>query len=606
MGEKLMERVVRERRQVPREYTWSIESVFASPGEWETAFETVAADIPRLSEYAGHLGDSPETLLDWIDTYQDLYRRIGHVYLYASMLHNVDTGDAAAKAMSDRARGLVATFSAASAYAEPELIAAGFDTLRSWIRSTPDLAIYEHYVDSLEKRQRHVRSAEVEEILGLVHDPFGTASATHSVLADTDLCFAPALTTSGEAVDIAHGNLNSLLADPDRELRRTTWESYSDAHLAMKNTMANCLSAGIKQDVFMARARRYSSSLEAALDPNFIPAAVFYNLIDTFKRNLPTWHKYWRIRRRALGYDALHVYDIKAPLTSNPPHVPYETAVDWISAGMRPLGDEYVEVLRRGTLQDRWVDIYPNQRKTSGAYSSGWLGTRPFILMSYADDIFSMSTLAHELGHSLHSYFTWQTQPAVYSHYGMFAAETASNFNQALVRAHLLSENHDPDFQIAVIEEAMSNFHRYFFIMPTLARFELDIHERVERGQGLAADDMIQAMADLFAEGYGDEVVLDRERIGITWAEFSGHMYANFYVFQYATGISAAHALAHGVLEGGDEKAADYLRFLRAGSSLYPLDALKVAGVDMESPEPVERTFGILDEMVDRLEGLVG
>ena len=277
--------------------------------------------------------------------------------------------------------------------------------------------------------------------------------------------------------------------------------------------------------------------------------------------------------------------------------------MEWIAAGMRPLGEEYVEVMRRGSLQQRWVDIYPNQGKRLGAFSSGAQGTHPFILMSYTDDIFSMSTLAHELGHSMHSYYTWQNQPPIYSDYSLFVAEVASNFNQAMVRAHLLELDSDPDFQIAVIEEAMANFHRYFFIMPTLARFELEIHERIERGEALTADGLIALMADLFREGYGDEVEMDTERVGITWAQFS-HLYAPFYVYQYATGISGAHALGNGVLAGEAGAAERYVDFLRAGGSGYPLDLLREAGVDLTSPEPVEETFAVLSSLVDRLEAL--
>jgi oligoendopeptidase F len=329
---------------------------------------------------------------------------------------------------------------------------------------------------------------------------------------------------------------------------------------------------------------------------------VFDNLIETYRQNLPTWHRYWRIRRQALGYDKLHIYDIKAPLTSQPPHVPFERAVEWITAGMRPLGAEYVEVLRRGALQQRWVDICPNQGKRLGAFSSGAQGTYPFILMSYTDDIFSMSTLAHELGHSLHSYYSWQSQPPIYADYSLFVAEVASNFNQAMVRAHLLGSDTDPDFQIAVIEEAMANFHRYFFVMPTLARFELEIHQRVERGEALTAGDLIALMADLFREGYGDEVEMDVERVGITWGQFATHLYSNFYVYQYATGISGAHALAEGVLTGRPSAAENYLAFLKVGGSLDPLDALRQAGVDLSTPAPVEQTFTVLARLVDQLE----
>jgi oligoendopeptidase F len=406
---------------------------------------------------------------------------------------------------------------------------------------------------------------------------------------------------------VAQGNYaTTLLYDPDREIRRTAWESYADGHLANKNTLAACLATGVKHNVFMARARGYDSALEASLAPNHIPLAVFYNLIETFKKNLPTWHRYWRLRRRALGVDRFYVYDARAPLTDHMPVVPFPQAVDWIAAGMRPLGDDYVEILRRGALDERWVDRAQNRGKRAGAYSTGRGCDHPFILMSYADNLFSLSTLAHELGHSLHSYLTHRHQPPVYDTYSLFVAETASNFHQAMVRAHLLATQPGRDFQIAVIEEAMNNFHRYFFVMPTLARFELEIHERVERGQALTAESLNRLMADLFREGYGDQVTMDEARVGSTWMQFSTHLYSNFYVFQYATGISAAHALAKGVLEGRPGAADHYLAFLKAGNSLYPLDALKLAGVDMATPQPVEQTFEVLAELVGRLETLVG
>ncbi|MGD8969326.1 MAG: M3 family oligoendopeptidase, partial [Anaerolineae bacterium] len=338
--------------------------------------------------------------------------------------------------------------------------------------------------------------------------------------------------------------------------------------------------------------------------PNNIPTEVFHNLIEVFRANLPTWHRYWRIRREALGLGELHVYDIQAPLTEAKPEVGYEQAVDWICEGMAPLGEAYVEAIRRGCTEGRWVDRARNRGKRQGAFSGGAYDTQPFIMMSYADDVFSLSTLAHELGHSMHSFLTRKNQPYVYGHYSMFVAEVASNFHQAMVRDYLFRTQEDADLQLALIEESMSNFHRYFFIMPTLARFELEMHQRVEQGAPVNARSMIDLTADLFREGYGDEVAFDRDRIGITWAQF-GHMYMNFYVFQYATGISGAHALADRVLSGEAGAAEDYLGFLSAGSSVYPLDALKAAGVDLATPEPVERAFASLAEVVDRLEGLV-
>ncbi|HQY91740.1 M3 family metallopeptidase, partial [Caldilinea sp.] len=285
--------------------------------------------------------------------------------------------------------------------------------------------------------------------------------------------------------------------------------------------------------------------------------------------------------------------------------VPYSQAVDWICEGMAPLGEEYVSVLRRGCLQERWVDIYPNKGKRLGAFSYGGPGTHPFVMMSYNDDIFSLSTLAHELGHSLHSYYSWRTQPTIYGRYTLFAAEVASNFNQALVRDYLLRTQSDRTFQVAVIEEAMSNFHRYFLIMPTLARFELEVHARTERGEALTATVLNELMADLFAEGYGADLAMDRARTGSTWAQFSTHLYSNFYVYQYATGIAGANALAQGVLAGKEDAVERYLDFLHAGGSRYPLDALQHAGVDLTTPAPVDAAFAVLADYVDRLETLL-
>jgi oligoendopeptidase F len=314
------------------------------------------------------------------------------------------------------------------------------------------------------------------------------------------------------------------------------------------------------------------------------------------------------VRRKALGLQALKPYDLRAQLGSSDLDVPYEQAVEWVSEGVRPLGDEYVRIMRRGAIDERWVDVYPNKGKRMGAFSYGVPGAFPFIFMSYNNDIYSMSTLAHELGHSMHSHYTSETQPYVYSDYGLFQAEVASNMHQALTRRHLLASSKDPEFQIAVVEEAMSNFYRYLFIMPTLARFELEIHEQVERGGALTADYLGDLMADLITEVYGPEVEVsaaDRERIGSTWAQFHTHLYSNFYVYQYATGIAGANHLVDRVAAGDKKAAGSYLAFLKSGDSMYPLDGLKLAGVDMASPEPVASAFATLASMVGRLEELI-
>lgn len=593
------------RSEIATKYKWNDTSVFADQNAWQKEFDAVSADLAKLDAYRGHLAESPQKLADALTLIEALQKRVGIVFVYASMGHAVDTQDQNAAAMNGRVLGLAGRAGGAFAFLDPELIAIGQPTLKRWMELEPRLAIYAQYFDNLFRKQAHVRSGEVEELLGMLADPFSGAYTANNLLTSADMQFAPARDKDGTEHQVAQGTIYTLLDGTDRDARRTGWQNYRDTYLAFKNTTAAQVATSIKQNVFQMRARKFDSTVEMALYEQNIPAAVYNNLIDTFKKNLPTWHRYWALRKKALGVDSLYTYDIWSPLTPKTRNIPYEEAVEIITAGLAPMGKEYVDLVRRGALEERWVDAMPNRGKTEGAFSSGSPGTSPFILMSYDNNMGALSTLAHELGHSVHSYYIWHNQPMVYTSYGTFIAEVASNFHQAMVRAHLLKEITDRTFRINILEEAMSNFHRYFFIMPTLARFELVAHERIEQGQALTADELIELCADLFAEGYGGELTIDRPRDGITWATF-GHLFADYYVFQYATGISGANALSKRILDGTPNAVRDYINFLKTGSSKYPLDALRVGGVDLSRPEPVEAAFQVLSGYVDQLEALVG
>ena len=595
------------RKQVNKKYTWNAESVYKTTKEWEDALKAVIDDIPNVKKFEGKLGESPETLLAGIKAIEDISLRAQTLFMYAQFAYAVDTTNQASAAMVGKAQGMSGQVFAAISFINPELLYIGWDKLDSWMKGNPGLEPYRHSFEDLFRQQAHVRSAEVEELLGMTADPFSGPSTSSSMLVNADFKFAPAIDSKGREIEVTQSNFYStLLEHPDRKARQTAFESYQDKHIEFKNTLATNLSTSIAANVFNMRARRFNTTLSASLFNNNVPEEVFHNLIDTFKKNLPVWHRYFEIKRKALKLKQIEYFDMWAPIAKKQVPVSYEKAVDYICDSLAPLGNEYVETVRQGCLKDRWVDSTPNVGKMNGAFSYGSPQTHPFIMMSFTNDVGSMSTLAHELGHSMHSYLTWKNQPYAYSAYSLFVAEVASNFNQAMMRGHLLKTVKNKNFLIALIEEAVSgNFFRYFFQMPTLARFELETHQRAERGEPLTADSMQTLMADLFSEAFGPKVKIDRPRVGMVWSTFS-HLFADYYVYQYATGISGAHALSARILRGEPNAAEDYLGFLKSGSSVYPLDVLKKAGVDLTTPKAVEETFAVMEGYIDRLEELVG
>ncbi len=595
------------RNKLDKKFTWNAESVFPSTEAWAKELKQVIEDTGRIKKYQGRLAEGPSVLLDAMNELTNIVSRAQIVFMYAGFAYAVDTIDQQAAGMRAKAQDMFGQVSSAISFTQPEILQIGRSKLDDWIKESSKLEVYQQYFEDLFRKQAHVRSAEVEEILGMVSDPLQGASTSTSMLTNADFKFKSIKDGNGKVIDVTQGNYDTQLMHlPDRKARKAAYNNYMDKYIEHKNTLATNLASSIKANVFSMRARKHENSLSASLFDLNIPTDVFYNLIDTFKKNLPVWHRYFALRRKMLGVKRLSYYDMWAPISKKKVSVPFEKGVELICESLAPMGKEYVDTVRRGCLKDRWVDLYPNQGKSHGAFSWGSQGTYPFIMMSYTDEVTSMSTLAHELGHSMHSYLTWKNQPYIYADYSLFVAEVASNFHQAMMRGHLLNTVKDKNFQIALIEEAVGgNFFRYFFQMPTLARFELETHQRTERREPLTADSMIDLMADLFAEGFGPSFDMDRERVGMTWSTF-GHLFQDYYVYAYATGISGAHALAGRILRGEPNAVEDYLGFLKSGSSDYSLNVLKKAGVDMTSPKPVEETFAVMESYVDRLEKLLG
>lgn len=592
------------RADVPFDQTWALESVFATDDVWEAAFAAADERLSGLEAYRGRIAEGANTLLAALLLADDLREEISPVVIYATLHRAEDATNTHYGELADRAIGLASRFGAAASFIGPEIAALPEETLDDWIASEPGLARFRQALQRIRRRRDHIRSVEVEELLARAAEVTSASEMTQSVLEDGELPLGEITNESGETVRLAQGNLQRYLDSPNRRVRQEAWERSADAYLAFRNTFAAALAGAIKGDVFYARARGYSSALEASLAEDDIPPAVFHTLIDTVWRHFPVWQRYFRVRRLLLGLPAgeLHGYDLEAPL-ANSPSFPWERGVETILASLRPLGHEYVAEVERG-MAERWVDRVANIGKGGGAFSSGVYGTEPFISMTYQDTLTSVSTLTHEIGHSMHSLLTWRHQPVTYADYGMSAAETASNFNQALMGAHMLTDSDDRDWTIAVIEERMANYQRYLFTMPILARFELAAHERVEAGAALSADWMSQTLLGYYREAYGPEVVIDPARMGITWARFP-HLFMNFYVFQYGVGIAAAAALSEAVLTEGQPAQERYLNFLKAGGSVDPMVGLRQAGIDMTSPEPVERAFAIMSGYIDRLESFV-
>lgn len=593
------------RDEVPAERTWNKADVYPSDEAWEKALGAASAGILALGRFRGRVGASAATLLEALRTRDEWQALVWRLRWYPAMSVKTDITDGEAAERHQRALALIARVDEALAYLDPELLAidpARFAALRA---EEPALGVYAHVLDKLRRRAAHVRPAEIEAVIAAAGDLASSPYETYKELVNGEVRFGTVRDADGGEIVVEQGTIHTLVRQPERATREAAWRVYADGHLALRNTLAGLLGAAFKRDTFYAHARGYASALEAALDGAMLPRAVFDTLMETSLGHLPLWHRYFEIKRRALSVDALGGYDLDAPLIRAPRAISYDEAREMLVASAASLGAEYADVLRRGLYEERWVDAAAYTGKIGGAEQSGAYGLHPFVLTTYAENLGSVSVLAHELGHAMHTHFCNATQPPAYEAYTAYLGETASTFSQALLRAYLLSTHAaDPGFQLEVLGDAFAYFQRYLLLMPLLARLEMAGHERIEHGDGISADWLSERTLALLGEAYGPAVALDTAYDGILWAQFS-HLHLNFYTYQYALGIGAATALADSVLHEGESAAARYIAFLKVGDSIDPLDAWRLAGVDMTLPEPMERAYAALAGMIDRLELIV-
>ncbi|RNJ27165.1 oligoendopeptidase F [Halosegnis longus] len=592
---------VPERGDIDEEFTWALEEMFVSDEEWEEAYETVESRLDELSAYEGRVTEDAETLHEVLQLREELMRTVANVTSYARMRSDEDTRDQEYQALKARAQSLASDASSAASFIEPELQRASREELEAFVDSEPALEQYDHYLDDVLRMKPHTRSPEVEEVLADLSEVTSAPSDIYGMLSNADMSFPVVEGPDGDDIEITQSNFTTHLNDEDRAFRRRVYEGYMGEWGNVRNTVASSLKNGVTADVKTARARNYETAREAALDDTNVPPAVYDNLVETVRDNVDVLQRHVDLKRDRLGVDTLEMYDLYAPLTDEePPEVPYEQAKEWVIEAVAPLGEAYQSRMAEG-LDSRWVDVYENKGKRSGAYSAGTYDSQPYILMNYQDDATSMFTLAHELGHSMHSELTSEEQPYVYSNYEIFVAEVASTVNEALLTHHLLDTVEDETLRRHILDEYLERFRSTLFRQTLFADFEHQIHSVVEEGGALTPDAMDEMYGDLKREFYANANVDDH--IEREWMRIP-HFYYNYYVYQYATGISAANAIVDRILDEGEPAAQDYLDFLRLGSREYPLDLLAGAGVDMRSPDVVESAIEAYDSYVAEFEQL--
>ncbi len=593
---------VPDRGEVAEEYTWDLTDLFADDDEWEAAYETVAARIDDLAAYEGRVTESAETLAAVLELRETIMREVSNVAAYARMRRDEDTTNQQYQALTARSQSLAADASSAASFIEPELQAVDRGTLAAFADEEPALETYDHYFDDTLRMKPHTRSAEIESLLAELSEVTGAAGDVYNMLTNADMEFPAVEGPDGGERRITLSKFTKFQKHTDRAFRRRVYEAFYDEWETYRNSIGTAYKNSVKSDEKLAAARHYESAREAALDGPNVPVDVYETLVDTVGGNLDVLHRHAELKRDALGVDELRMWDLYAPLADGEsPELGYDRAKQHVIDAVAPLGDAYRDRMAEG-LNSRWVDVYETENKQSGAYSGGTYDSQPYILMNYQDDIASMYTLAHELGHSMHSELTSDEQPYVYSGYEIFVAEVASTVNEALLTRHLLDTVEDDRFRRHVLDEYLERFRATLFRQTMFADFEHRAHELEREGEALTPDRLDSLYRGLKNDYYEPAAVDDR--IAREWMRIP-HFYRAYYVYQYATGISAANAIVDRITTEGEGAAADYREFLRSGSRGYPLELLETAGIDMSSPEPVEAAIERYDAMLEEFGSLI-
>lgn len=592
-----------ERNDIDDRYKWKLEDIYESQDRWEEDFKKVKVLCEEIVRYRGRLNESAETLFQCLGLSDGLLSLNDNIYVYARMKRDEDNSNPVYQALTDRAASLGTEVYAAVSFITPEIISIPGETLDGYIENYEPLGLYRQFLNETLRQKKHILSDKEEEILALSYEISSAPKDIFTMFNNADIRFPFIKDENGEEVELTKGRYITFMESKDRRVRKDAFNALYEVYNKQKNTLASSLAGNVKSNKFYAAVRKYDSSLEAFLDEDNVPVKVYDSLIETVNDNLGLLHRYLKLRKKVLNLDELHMYDLYVPMVEQPQKkIQYEEAVKMVVNGLLPMGEEYVGHLKKG-FESGWIDVYENQGKTSGAYSWGSYKSHPYVLLNYQGSTNDVFTIAHEMGHALHTFYTNKTQPYIYSQYKIFVAEVASTVNESLLMKHLLKSTSDRKEKAYLLNHYLEEFRGTIFRQVMFAEFEKIIHEKMEQGEAVTAQTLCTVYRELNARYFGSEVVVDGE-IDIEWARIP-HFYTSFYVYKYATGFSAATSLANGILNEGQSAVDRYIEFLKSGCSDYPIEILKKAGVDLSTPKPVQDALNYFGEVLRELEELV-
>lgn len=587
------------REEVSIENTWDLADLFGSDDLWETKFKETKEMFSKLETFKDTLSEGSKTLFQCLKLSDEISYEVERLYVYANMKLHQDGDNSHYQSFADMSENLIVEFSSVASFIDSEILTIPKEDLEGFLSSNLDLQLYKHYINNLLINKEHILDSKMEQVLAQVGELAQAPETIFAMFNNADLAFPTIEDEDGNHVQITHGRFIQFLESSNARVRRDAFKGVYDTYRSNKNMLAATFAANIKQFGFFAKMRNFKSPMHAALSANHVPISVYDNLIESVHKNLAHMHDYVSLRKKLLGLDELHMYDLYTPIVQDVDmKISYEEAWDTIIDALAPMGDEYISLLKKGR-DNRWIDVYENKGKRSGAYSWGAYGTHPYVLLNHSNNVNSMFTLAHEMGHALHTHYSNTNQPYIYADYTIFVAEVASTVNEALLIQYLLDKVTDKKEKAYLINYFMEQFRGTVYRQTMFAEFEKLMHEKQQQGLALTAQSISDDYYNLVHKYHGDDIVIDKE-IEMEWARIP-HFYTPFYVYQYATGFSAAIAISQRILNEGESAVKEYTEFLKGGSSKHPLDLLKIAGVDMSSPEPITQALKVFGGLIKEL-----